>query len=315
MDPPTPSVAIIDIGSNSIKLLVVRRMLKGRLHGLYSRTLDVRISAGISRTPPRLSEEGMAAGVAAVCSLKEDIRPFRSVATRIVATSAVRDAVNGADFCSRIKSATGLEVAVLSGNEEATLVGRGLLTDPAVASFRDFYLFDLGGGSLECLCFRERTVTQSLSLPLGCVRLTEKHVDDTRAPFGAREHAAVVDNVVSTLRSSSFAFDLGEGADALFIGGTMTTARFMLAANAGIPPDSAPTQIPVSDLRSLYTRVASLALQERKRLPALRPERADVLPAALLTTLTVADLGSIQVFHTSSHNLRWGIADRMLPVR
>lgn len=313
-DPVTPSVAVIDIGSNSIKVLVACRTRAGRLHPLFAQTLDVRISAGISQALPRLSESGMQAGVAAVRTLVENSRPFHPATTQVVATSAVRDAANGAEFRARIKSATGLDVRILTGEEEANLIGRGLLTDPAVASFRDFYLFDLGGGSLECLCFREQRVTRSVSLPLGCVRLTEKCVPDPRLPFGPEAHAAVTELVKSSLQTSAFAFDLGDNPDALFIGGTLTTARFMLAAAAETPPDSAPTCIPVSDLRALYTRIASLTLAERKHVPALPPERADVLPAALATALAVAELGRIHKFHTSFHNLRWGIADEVLPV-
>ncbi len=307
------TVAVIDIGSNSIKVLVACRTREGRLRSLLNRTLDVRISTGISQEVPRLSEEGMRAGLAAVQGLIDDSEPFRPATFQIVATSAVRDAVNGNDFRTRVKSATGLDIRILTGEEEANLIGRGLLTDPAVASFRDFYLFDLGGGSLECLCFREQRAIRSASLPLGCVRLTEKWVADPRMPFGPEAYTAVTDVVTASLRDSAFVFDLGDNPDALFIGGTLTTARFILAAARGVPPDSAPTCIPISDLRALYDRLAPLTLSERKQVPALPPQRADVMPAALATALAVAEMGRIQRFHTSFHNLRWGIADEILP--
>ncbi len=310
----TLPVAVIDIGSNSIKVLVAQRKPGGRIRSLDSHALDVRISAGISLKPPRLGEDGMRSGVAAVQALIDRSREFNPAAIHVVATSAVRDAVNGADFRSRIKSATGIDVRVLSGEEEANLIGRGLLTDPAVGSFKDFYLFDLGGGSLECLSFRARKVTQAVSLPLGCVRLTEICVADPGLSFSSSDHAAVVSRVKSTLLASTFTFDLGPDADALFIGGTITATRFLIASATGIPPEAAPTSLTVAAIEEVFRRIAPMPLEERKRVPALPAARADVLPTALATVLTLAEVGRIGKFHTSSHNLRWGIVDETLPI-
>src|SRR5262245_20227704 len=173
-------VAVIDIGSNSIKILVAVRTDGGNVHPLHIRTIDARISAGISQATPRLSDEGMARGLSAVQALLEDAMRFNATSTILVATSAVRDAANGADFCDRIKKATHHPIRILSGDEEANLIGRGLVADPALRGLRDFYVFDLGGGSLECLAFLNRTIEQAVSLQLGCVRLTERFVSDPR---------------------------------------------------------------------------------------------------------------------------------------
>ena len=95
---PAGSVAVIDIGSNSIKILVAARDASGTLRAQHYRTIDARISAGISRTEPRLSEEGMARGLAAITSLLADATAHAASRLILVATSAVRDARNGADF-------------------------------------------------------------------------------------------------------------------------------------------------------------------------------------------------------------------------
>src|SRR3954470_8064032 len=140
-------VAVIDIGSNSIKVLVAKRDNDGKLAALKLRTIDARISAGISRSNPRLSEEGITRGVDAVRVLLADAATFLPTRTILVATSAVRDAQNGREFCERVRVATGHEIRILSGPEEAALIGRGLVADPALGDLRDFYVFDLGGGS------------------------------------------------------------------------------------------------------------------------------------------------------------------------
>ena len=134
-----PSVAVIDIGSNSIKLLVATSDAGGGLTTLASRALDVRISAGLGQTNPRLNEDSMLRALAAIQTLLADAAPFKPARTVLVATSAVRDAQNGPDFRERVRAATGQSIRILSGDEEAASIGRGLTCDPALSQLRDFY--------------------------------------------------------------------------------------------------------------------------------------------------------------------------------
>ena len=113
----SPSVAVIDIGSNSIKVLVAARGPDGTVQQLKSKTIDARISAGISREKPELSEEGIAHGLAAIRELLAGAAPFSPARIVLVATSAVRDAANGGDFRARVKAATGHDIRILSGDE------------------------------------------------------------------------------------------------------------------------------------------------------------------------------------------------------
>jgi exopolyphosphatase/guanosine-5'-triphosphate,3'-diphosphate pyrophosphatase len=110
-----PTVAVIDIGSNSIKVLVATRAANGSVQALKYRTIDARISAGLSEAIPRLSEEGMARGLDAIRSLLADIAPFAPTEIILVATSAVREAANGDDFRQRVLAATGHAIRLLSG--------------------------------------------------------------------------------------------------------------------------------------------------------------------------------------------------------
>ena len=309
---PSPSVAVIDIGSNTIKLLVAARGPAGRLQTLTSETIDARISAGLGQAVPRLSEEGMTRGLAAVRELLAEAVPFAPAQIVIVATSAVRDAANGAEFRERVRAATGNPLRILSGDEEANLIGRGLTSDPALAHLRDFYVFDLGGGSLECLAFRERRVTQALSLPLGCVRLTERFGADPAAPFSAEARAAVADYARRALRESGFRFDLASQ-DAVFTGGSMTTARAIDGLADGKPLSETAPVVTVVTLKRILDRVAMLPLAERRQqIAGLPAARADVFPAALTTMIAVAEVAGLRAFHHSFHNLRYGLAAELL---
>ena len=302
-----PAVAVIDIGSNSIKILVAHRETDGRLVSLKGRTIDARISAGLSKTEPRLAEDGMARGLAAIQELLTDAAPFHPAQTILVATSAVRDALNGADFRQRVLTATGQTIRILTGEEEANLIGRGLTCDPALAAFHDFYVFDLGGGSMECLTFKNRTISQGLSLRLGCVRLTERFVSDSAAPFSGEAYAAIAAHTSDELSRSGFRFDLPHK-KAVFAGGSMTAVRLIRGAHNGQPLAVTSPVVTVSELRTLFEKLAPLTLTERQQFPGLPAGRADIFPAALVTMITIAEIGHIETFHHSLYTLRWGLA-------
>lgn len=305
-------VAVIDVGSNSIKLLVADRRPDGKIVEFVSRTLEARISKGIAAAQPRLSEEGVERGLAAIATFAAEAKKAGADRTCAVATSAVRDASNGSLLANELKSRTGLSLRILSGDEEAALIGRGLATDPTLASLRDFYAFDLGGGSLECLAFLDRKLAHKVSLPLGCVRLTEKFQP---APSGRLPNEVAYEvgrQVKETLLGSGFPFPIAPSYGVVGTGGTLTTVRAMVAANREVPISATSPLIGVTLLHELLAKLAPLELEARKRTPGLSPERADVFPTALVTLLALAELGGIQAFHHSFRNLRWGVAAELL---
>ena len=300
-------VAVIDIGSNSIKVLVATRDAAGGLQALKSKTIDARVSAGIGKTQPALAEDGMARGLVAIQELLADVAPFAPAKTVLVATSAVRDASNGPDFRRRVQLATGHEIRILTGDEEANLIGLGLTCDPALADLQDFYVFDLGGGSLECLLFRDRRMTQATSLRLGCVRLTERFISNPAGPLQVAETTALAVHVRDELKNSGFRFPLVAPA-AVFTGGSMTTARTLRAALHGQALEDTPAKITTATLAGLIDELGPLTLEQRRAIPGMPAARADVFPAALVTMLTLADFAHVDLFHHSLYNLRWGIA-------
>jgi exopolyphosphatase/guanosine-5'-triphosphate,3'-diphosphate pyrophosphatase len=302
------SAAVIDIGSNSIKILVAGKDEGGRLVARQIRTIEARISAGISRENPRLAPEGAARGIRAVAELVTEAHAFRAGRIIVVATSAVRDAANGREFCDRIRSETGQPVRILTGEEEANLIARGLLCDPALEALRDFYVFDLGGGSLECLDFRDRKVAQAASLQLGCVRLTEMLVADPALPFTAGELIAA--RVGTTVAAAGFS--LAHGGAAVGTGGTLTTARAVLGARAGRTLEKTDPRITVGQLRGMLSQVGGLALADRRKVAGLPPARADIFPAALSILVALAELGGFYAYQHSLYNLRWGVAAEAL---
>jgi len=306
-------VAVIDIGSNSIKLLVAERAGTGRIRTILAAIEETRISRGISGAHPTLSEHGMSVGVAAVTRLMAAAAEHDPDDTAIVATSAVRDARNGAEFRKRVQDATGTDIRILTGDEEAELIGLGLVFDAELAKARDFLVFDLGGGSLECLEFRDRMVARSASLQLGCVRLTEKCVTDADAPFAAGDRARVAEEVRRVITEN---FPLGANGKlpAIATGGSVATARAMLAAKEGVTFEARLPHLSIAQLGALLDESARLPIAQRRRIPGLPAARADVLPTALTTLIEIARLAGVDKLLHSGSNLRFGVAARMLGV-
>jgi exopolyphosphatase/guanosine-5'-triphosphate,3'-diphosphate pyrophosphatase len=304
--------AVIDVGSNSIKLLVADKGTGGGLVEVASRTIEARISMGIGSDKPQLSHEGMERGIAAVANLAAEAKSAGASKTCAVATSAVRDASNGRVFLRVLKAATGLGLRILTGDEEANLIGRGLRADPELIGLRNFHAYDLGGGSLECLAFRDRAVERVVSLPLGCVRLTERFVKSPAEPLGDDTAREISRHVKEALLASQFPLPVPPAFGVVGTGGTLTAIRAMMAENRGVALESTNPLIGVTLLHEVLARVAPLGLSARKNVAGLPSERADVFPAALVTLLALAELGAIQAFHHSLRNLRWGVAAEML---
>ena len=309
----TPAVvAVIDIGSNSIKLLVANRGADGGLAVLHTRTFDARIGAGISRDRPSLSETGMASALSAVRLLASEAAAQGAAELIIVATSAVRDASNGTDFRERVRAAVAVAPRILTGDEEAALIGRGLLCDPALRDLRNFTVCDLGGGSLECIGFAGRAIRGKVSLPLGCVRLTERFVPDPTAPVPPAELAAIAAHTREGLVASDFDFTANRGAFLVGTGGTISTARAILGRRAGRKFDASNPLVTLDGLRGLMSDVAALRLAERQAIPGLAAARADVFPAALATVVALLEHAGADAVHHSLCNLRYGIAAEAL---
>ena len=309
----TPILAVVDIGSNSIKILVAARgpgaPAGPELITLFQQTSETRISGGLGQERSRLGETGMDAGVRAITELFARAQPFAPTHRKIVATSAVRDAQNRAEFSARVAAAVSAPIEVLSGEDEALLVARGIQTDPALGGDKSFCIMDLGGGSLECIRYVNGAIEQAVSLQLGAVRLTEKHVPDPNGPFPPAARAAVAEEARRACAASGFHFL--PGGKIVASGGAFAVVRALFSHRRGFTDEATwPAEIFRTDLVALLDEIAPLTTAERARIPHFTRERADIMPAALVTMITMLELaGADQAYH-SWNNLRFGVAAR-----
>jgi exopolyphosphatase / guanosine-5'-triphosphate,3'-diphosphate pyrophosphatase len=307
-EPKSRVASVIDIGSNTIKFLVAEGP---SLHVLDECNDDTRIGVGMGKADTIVLQpaamEAAAACVARLDKRADEFRPGRRV---IVATSAVRDATNGDEFRARVQKLIGQEIRILSGEEEAQYVGDGVARDPNIDSRKPFYLMDLGGGSLEILEYIGGQVRQKISLPLGAVRLKEKLVRDPSAPMTKAEISEISEYVTETVDASGFSFST-PGA-LVGTGGGLTHARFILGAAKGLLPTQSAAILSMSEVRHLMTRVCTMPLEERRKLPHLPPQRADIMPVSLIVIKTVMELATTSSVIHSFYNLRYGMAAELL---
>ncbi|MEC7609612.1 MAG: hypothetical protein VX964_05535 [Verrucomicrobiota bacterium] len=305
-------VAIIDVGSNSIKLLVIRKNIKNNnLESLYSKTLETRISSGISLNPPKISDDAISAGVQSVRELCNEALCYKPLEIRIVATSAIRDATNGSKFNRQVELATGLNVKILTGEQEAHAIGRGVLCDPQVKTINKFMQIDLGGGSLECIHFRCDSIVQATSLALGAVRITEHFITDPTQPI-RREVEKSIQKYVTKLIKNEGLLETPNLGSLIATGGAVKVARAILAARDNTALEEYSPIISLLQIRELKAELISLPLTERIKINSLPATRADILPAALITIEQIMHLmGHKQLIH-SEYNLCYGIASDIL---
>lgn len=306
---PRP-VAVIDIGSNTIKLLVA---VGPGLQVIQEAVEETRIGSGIGRDSPRLSPESMTAGLESVGRLWEIAARYHPGEAVITATSAVRDAENGQEFLDAVENITGIHPRMLTGSEEAHYIGTGVAQDPHIKANQPFYLMDLGGGSLELLEFHGGAVRQKVSLQLGAVRLAEKLLKDPDSPISDSMIAEIQEYVTEAVAVSDFSFHSPGGL--VGTGGAMTHARFLIGAEKGFRPEQSPPLIELAEMRALQQRLCSSSMDERLRMRGLPASRADIMPIAVVTLTTIMELAtSASVIH-SFYNLRFGLAAELIAKR
>lgn len=304
-------VAVIDVGSNSIKLLVASPGEGQGVKPLFSETIETRISTGISNDLPNLCEAAITEGCETVAELVDVAREFEPQEIAVVATSAVRDALNGQDFIDCVSDKTGIRIRMLSGTEEATYIGQGLACDPQLEGAEDFIQMDIGGGSLELIRFNQARIEQALSLRLGAVRLSERFVADRDAPISKHVETAINAYVHAELAQSNFKFTPKHD-PLVATGGAFAVSRAILAAEKGQTIEEHYPILKIEELEQLKEKLCALTLHERMAVPHLPASRADIIPTALITILALLGHAGRKSLTHSFYNLRYGVAAELL---
>src|SRR3954467_13959651 len=174
-----PTFAAIDIGSNSCRLKIAK-VVSHQLRALHEDREVTRLGASVFASG-LVSPEAMASTLRALKRFQRAVQLHGADQIRVVATSAMRDARNAAAFQAWVKAETGWDMEIISGLEEGRLIHHGLMSEPGTGG--KLLLIDLGGGSCEITLSENRRIKETISVPLGAVRLTQEFLQvDPAAP-------------------------------------------------------------------------------------------------------------------------------------
>jgi exopolyphosphatase/guanosine-5'-triphosphate,3'-diphosphate pyrophosphatase len=301
--------AVIDVGTNSIKLLVAD--VRGRdVQPVHEESRQTRLGKGFYETH-RLQPDRIACTAEAVWEFAEIAREKNSASIRVIATSAARDALNPADLTSSIERASGLKTEIISGAREAGWVFQGVATDAELAK-SPLLILDVGGGSTEFILGRGAKKHFAHSFPLGTVRLMEKfpHSDPpAAAEFKACRdwvenlfHAEVWPLLEPALRQQKKSGEIqlvGTG------GTTSILARIEKKLDRFDREKIERTVLTFEQVVAHRKNLWKLPLAERKEIPGLPKLRADVILTGVLIYEMVMEEFGFKELHVSTRGLRF----------
>jgi exopolyphosphatase/guanosine-5'-triphosphate,3'-diphosphate pyrophosphatase len=313
VNPETDTVAAIDCGTNSIRLLIAERV-DGRLRDLHREMRIVRLGEGVDATG-RFSAEAVARTEAAMADYAVLLRDHDVLKLRMVATSATRDAANRDEFFTMTATILGAVVPgsiaeVITGSEEAELSFNGAVgeLDSAAAPF---VVVDLGGGSTEVVLGDSAGVQASFSADIGCVRMTERclHSDPPTAAEVAAARTVVRERLAEALR----VVPVEKARTWVGVAGTFTTIAALAQDMDTYDSDAIHlSQIRFSDMLAVCDQLLGMTREQRAALGPMHEGRVDVIGGgAIVVQELAAALGErvgIDELVVSEHDILDGIA-------
>ena len=308
-------VAAIDCGTNSIRLLVADLPtvdgVGAPLTDVVRRMEIVRLGEGVDRTG-RLAPAAIERTRVALADYAAQIAECGAERVRMVATSATRDAANGDDFQAMVGSTLGVSPEVVTGDEEARFSFLGAVRGLPATAEAPYLVVDIGGGSTEFVLGGDDgddagRVQHAVSVDIGCVRMTERHLrDDPPTPdqvaAAEADVSAAVERALQTVPAKRARTLIG------LAGSVTTVAALALRLNAYDAARIHHARIPYSDVAAVTGNLLALTHAQRLTLPPMHPGRADVIGAgALILRVLMEGVGADAVI-ASEHDILDGIA-------
>ena len=301
-----PTFAAVDIGSNSVRLKIAR-LASGRLRTVLEDRTVTRLGASVFRDG-FLSPAAIAETVKVLRRFHREVQQEAADSVRVVATSALRDARNSRAFLEWVRSATGWKVEIISGLEEARLIHLGLVSALRISA-SPALMVDLGGGSCELTVSIKGHIRETVSLPLGAVRLTNEFLrhDPPRKQelqrlrgFIGREIGRVEERITRSRPKVVIA--------------TSGTAESLAAIAKGLYKNKGRAAAGVSriQMRRIAKMLGRRAVDERRKLSGVGPRRAEIIVAGAEVYGQLLEHYHLAGFRYSSLGLRDGILAQLV---
>lgn len=295
-------VAIIDIGSNSIKFLVGEKQADGTVKTIVDKNDIARLGEGLRETGV-ISAEAMQRNAEAVARFAQEAKENGADKIVSVGTMALRSAGNSADFVKMVKELCGVEVQIIPGEEEARLSYLAILSGLPIPD-GDMVIFDTGGGSTEFIFGKGTELVKRFSVNLGAIRITEKFFSDDPVKAGSVEEA--LKEIDAEFAAAGVE---GKPVQLVGMGGTVTSMGAVKHKMVKYDPDviqgSTLTRADIADQIKEYS---ARTVEQRRELPGLQPKRADVILAGACILQDIIDRLGVDALTISDRGLRHGLA-------
>ena len=298
-------VAVLDLGTNTTRLLVADVGEHG-VDELERRSTITRLGRGVD-TSGTLASEAIEEVCETVAAYVDAYRPLEPEVVVAIATSAVRDAANGAAFLAELRERFAIDARVVEGGEEARLTYLGASNGRSAAEDGTTLVVDIGGGSTELVVGHSSEVTSFASLQVGVVRHTERHLK-ADPPLQAE-----IESLANEVRGA-IADALPEGSIAhadrgIAVAGTPTS---LAAIDQRLEPYDRDRVhgyvLGLATIQRLCSSLAAMPLAERVAVPGLHPKRAPMIVAGVVILIQVMRAFGLDEIEVSEHDILWGAA-------
>jgi exopolyphosphatase/guanosine-5'-triphosphate,3'-diphosphate pyrophosphatase len=292
--------AAVDIGSNTLLLLVVEGE-GGRLRARRDLCRFGRLGQGLD-TSGRLAAEAIERSLAIARDYRAVLNEEAPIDGLVaLATQAVREAVNAAEFVRPAEEILGVPIQVVSGEREAALVFRSVVEAFPGLAAGEVVVVDVGGASTEFIVGSGGEVRSMKSVPIGAVRLSERHLKSD--PPTAEEGRALIGDIDRELTS----LELPRGAALIGTAGTATTLASVAQNLRAYQADKVQGyRIGRAEVERQLARYLELTVAEKRHMPGLEPQRADVIAGGAAIYARVANAMDVAEIITSDRGIRWG---------
>ncbi len=274
-------LAAIDIGSNSVRLLVAEALRGSTYRILDEEREPTRLGRSVS-AKGQLDDESMERTITALRTFKQIAAGYQATSLRTIATCAVREARNGPEFCRRVREQVGLEVEVISGDREARLAFSSV-QNAFDLSGKNVIVADIGGGSTEVVFATGNLIESIFSTPLGAVRLTEQFgLGEGAVPEAFQRDIVRMEEEIALCLKKRTTRPLFAPHFLVGCGGTFTTlAELVMASKKEIDIPVAGYKVSHAEVRHLLDRLLKIPLRSRRTMAGMTPDRADIILAGL----------------------------------
>jgi exopolyphosphatase/guanosine-5'-triphosphate,3'-diphosphate pyrophosphatase len=296
-------VAVVDIGTNSTRLLVAD-VERQRVSQIERRTTVTRLGRGVD-TSGQLAAEAIEETCGVVADYIDRYEDVGADRVASIATSAVRDAANADAFIAELRERFGLEARILDGDEEARLTYAGALAGREGADRT--LVIDIGGGSTELIVGEGADILSNTSLQAGVVRHTERHL--TTDPPQASELEDLATDVRGLIDDEIAEEPLAVATDGIAVAGTPTSLAAIDQELDPFDPERVQGhKLSLPSIQRMLSRLASVPVADRLRIKGLHPDRASTIVAGVVILIEAMRAFGLSRIEVSEHDLLWGAA-------